>query len=107
MNAYKTMLTVLSALADNDGLTLKKFKSVNYKSGYQVATEGIATAFLSVAARAVVDMGGNAGIWKSNGVYYIDKSHRESTLHKALEIGKECNQQSILRWKDKSLIWLQ
>lgn len=107
MNAYKTMLVTLSALANNDGLTLKKFKPVNYKSGYQVATEGIETKFLSVAAKAVLDMGGNAGVWKSDGVYYIDKSHRESTLRKALEIGKECNQQSILKWADKSLIWLK
>lgn len=30
-------------LQDNDGLTLKNGKPITYKSGYQVATEGIET----------------------------------------------------------------
>ncbi len=37
----------LKNLKDNDGMTLKNYKPVNYKSGYQVSIEdGIATKSL-------------------------------------------------------------
>ena len=40
-------IRTIRKLADNDGLTLKCGKIVNYKSGWQVATEGIETADIS------------------------------------------------------------
>ena len=92
-------------LKDNDGLTLKKGQRVTFKTGYQVATEGIETTDPRTAINAVKAYGGNCGIWFSNGVYYIDKSHRESTLKKALEVGRACNQISILRWRDMGLVY--
>ena len=92
-------------LKDNDGLTLKKGVRVTFKTGYQVATEGIETRDPREAINAVKAYGGNCGIWFSDGVYYIDKSHRESTLKKALEIGRACNQISILRWRDMGLVY--
>lgn len=36
-------IRTLKALKDNDGLTLKNGKRITYKSGWQVATEGIET----------------------------------------------------------------
>lgn len=92
-------------LKDNDGLTLKKGVRVIFKTGYQVATEGIETTDPRQAINAVKAYNGNCGIWFSNGVYYIDKSHRESTLKKALEVGRACNQISILRWRDMGLVY--
>lgn len=92
-------------LKDNDGLTLKKGQRVTFKTGYQVATEGIETRDPREAINAVKAYGGNCGIWFANNCYYIDKSHRESTLKKALEVGRACNQISILRWRDMGLVY--
>lgn len=98
-------IRTLRKLKDNDGLTLKKGKIVRFKTGYQVATEGIETTDINEAILAVRAYKGDCGVWFSEGVFYIDKSHRESTLKKALEVGRNCNQISILRWRDMGLIY--
>ena len=74
------MITIetLTTLRNNDGLTLKKYTAIIYKSGYQVATEG---------------------------VYYIDKSHRVNTKREALEVGRACKQISVLKWANMELIY--
>ena len=92
-------------LTNNDGMTLKGGKRITYKSGYQVATEGIETTSAREAINAVKAYGGNCGIWFSEGIYYIDLSHRVSTKREALEIGRACNQISVLRWKDMGLVY--
>ena len=92
-------------LADNDGMTLKNGKRITYKSGYQVATEGIETTSAKEAIKAVKAYGGNCGIWFSAGVYYIDLSYRVSTKREALEVGRACNQISVLRWRDMGLVY--
>ena len=92
-------------LTDNDGMTLKNGKRITYKSGYQVATEGIETTSAREAINAVKAYGGNCGIWFSDGIYYIDLSHRVSTKREALEVGRACNQISVLRWKDMGLVY--
>lgn len=61
-------------LGNNDGLTLKMGKKVNYKSGWQVATEGIECKTAQEAIDAVRAYGGNCGVWFSEGIYYIDKA---------------------------------
>ena len=98
-------IRTLKKLKDNDGLTLKNGKSIKYKSGWQVATEGIETTDITEAMQAVKAYGGNCGIWLSNGIYYIDKSHRVSTKREALEVGRKCNQISILKWANMSLAY--
>ena len=92
-------------LRDNDGLTLKAGKIITYKTGWQVATEGIETTSAREAINAVKAYGGNCGIWFANGVYYIDKSKRVNTKREALVIGRACNQISILNWKNMSLAY--
>ena len=99
-------IRTLRKLKDNDGLTLKNGKIVNYKTGYQVATEGIETTDINEAMNKIREYKGNCGVWLSKGVWYIDKSHRESTKKKALEIGKLCNQISILKWNTMELIYV-
>lgn len=98
-------IRTLRKLQDNDGLTLKKGKIVRFKTGYQVATEGIETTDINEAILAVRAYKGDCGVWFSEGVFYIDKSHRESTLKKALEVGRACHQISILRWRDMGLVY--
>lgn len=92
-------------LAENDGLTLKGGKPITYKTGWQVATEGVECMTAEMAIRAVRAYAGNCGIWFSNGIYYIDKSHRVSTKKLAMEIGRAHKQISVLRWSDMSLAY--
>lgn len=98
-------IRTLKKLKSDDGLTLKNGKPIHYKSGYQVATEGIVTKDPKEAMSAIRSMKGNAGIWFSDGKYYIDKSHRVDTKKEALEVGRANNQISVLRWKDMGLVY--
>jgi len=102
-----TMINVrrIRKLQNNDGLTLKAGKVITYKSGWQVATEGRECATPAEAMKAVKAYNGNCGIWFSDGIYYIDKSHRVNTKREALTIGKACNQISVLRWRDLALVY--
>lgn len=95
----------LLKLSNNDGLTLKKGQKISYKSGWQVATEGIETADAREAMQAIKAYGGTCGVWFSDGIYYIDKSRRVSTKKEAMAIGRACNQISILKWSDMSLAY--
>ncbi len=95
----------IKKLTENDGLTLKKGQKIPSKSGYQVATEGIEAHTAREAIEAIKSYGGDCGIWFSEGIYYIDKSHRVSTKREALEIGRAHNQISILKWSNMSLVY--
>ena len=92
-------------LANNDGLTLKKGIKITYKTGYQVATEGVAVNTAEEAIKAVKAYNGNCGVWLSDGIYYIDKSKRVNTRSEALEIGRVCNQISVLKWSNMTLVY--
>ena len=92
-------------LAENDGMTLKYGKKVNYKSGWQVATDGVECKTAREAINAVKDFGGNCGVWYSNNTWFVDKSKRVNTKKEALQIGREHNQISILKWSNLSLVY--
>jgi hypothetical protein len=98
-------IRTIKKLINNDGLTLKKGKVITYKTGWQVATEGIETTDPREAINAVKAYGGNCGVWFSEGVYYIDRSHRVSTKREALEVGRAHNQISILGWRKMNLVY--
>jgi hypothetical protein len=98
-------IRTLKKITNNGGLTLKNGKPIVYKSGWQVATEGIETEDMVIAMKAIKAYGCNCGIWFSNGVWYIDKSKRVSTKREALTIGRACNQISILKWANMSLAY--
>lgn len=98
-------IRTINKLADNDGLTLKDGKCITYKSGWQVATEGVEVKTAREAINAVKAYKGNCGVWYSNGIYYIDKSHRVNTKREAMEIGRACNQISILNWRTMGLAY--
>jgi len=100
-----TLLETLRNLSNNGGLTLRKYKAVQYKTGYQVADHGVECKTAEEAVKAVDAMGGNCGIWFSDGVYYVDHSFRVSTKKTALETGRRHNQISVLKWADMSLVY--
>lgn len=95
----------IAKLKENDGLTLKNGKPITYKSGWQVATEGVECKTARECINAVKVYGGNCGVWFADGIYYVDKSHRVSTKREAMEIGKACKQISVLRWRDMGLAY--
>ena len=92
-------------LVENDGLTLKAGKPITYKSGWQVATEGVECHTAREAINAVKAYGGNCGVWFAGGIYYIDKSHRVNTKREALEVGKAHKQISVLNWRTMGLAY--
>lgn len=100
-------IRTIQKLTNNDGLTLKAGRAIVYKSGYQVATEGVECYTARDAINAVKAYGGNCGVWYSEGVYYVDRSHRVDTKREALRIGRECNQISVLGWKGMKLIYCE
>lgn len=95
----------LRKIANNGGLTLKNGKAITYKTGYQVATEGVETKSQEEAMKAIKAYKGDCGIWFAEGVYYIDKSHRVSTKKEALAVGRACNQISVLNWRTMGLVY--
>ena len=92
-------------LSENDGLTLKAGRKISYKSGWQVATEGVEAKTAREAMDAVKAYKGDCGIWYAGGIYYVDKSRRVNTKKEALTIGHACNQISVLNWKNMSLAY--
>ena len=98
-------IRTLKGLANNDGLTLKRGQRITYKSGWQVATEGKETTDAREAMNYIKQYNGDCGVWYSDGIYYIDKSHRVSTKREAMTVGRQCNQISVLNWRTMGLAY--
>lgn len=98
-------IRTLKKLVNNEGLTLKHGKVITYKSGWQVATEGKETTDINEAIKMVREYNGDCGVWYSEGIYYIDKSHRVNTKREAMQVGKEHNQISVLNWRTMGLAY--
>ena len=100
-------------LADNEGLTLRNGKIVEYKTGWQVGIQGIechTPEEVSILLHKGMGRKGNIGIWLSGGIYYVDISKRITTKQNALTIGKLMNQQSIYGWRPRKkgqLVWCE
>ena len=99
------MTTLILNLKNNDGLTLKNNKPISYKTGWQVADYGVETRDVHEALAAIEELGGNCGVWLSDGVYYIDHSFRVKTKREAITIGRAHNQISVFGWKRQNLAY--
>ena len=98
-------IRTIRKLANNDGITLKGGKVIEYRTGWQVAIYGVEVKTAREAIEAVKAYGGNCGVWFADGIYYIDKSFRVDTKKEALRIGREHNQISIFGWSRKNLAY--
>lgn len=100
-------------IKNNEGLTLRNGKIVEYKTGWQVGITGIEVKTaeeVSSILHSKAGRKGNIGIWFSEGIYYIDISRRISTKREALKVGKSMNQQSIYGWRPRKagqLVWCE
>lgn len=98
-------------IKNNEGLTLRNGKIVEYKTGWQVGITGIEVKTPEEVSRILhsgIGRKGNIGIWFSEGIYYIDISKRITTKQDALKVGKIMNQQSIYGWRPRKagqLVW--
>ena len=98
---HRINVRTIRRLADNEGLTLRNGKIVEYKTGWQVGIQGIechTPEEVSILLHKGMGRKGNIGIWFSNGIYYVDISKRITTKQNALTVGKLMNQQSIYGW---------
>lgn len=99
-------------LQDNEGLTLRNGKIVVYKTGWQVGLYGVECTTpeeVSAFLHSPIGRTGNIGVWRSNGIYYIDVSVRVATKAEAIALGQRMNQQSIYGWAHRNagqLVWL-
>ena len=98
-------IRTIRKLNNNDGITLKSGKVIEYKTGWQVAIYGVEVKTAKEAIEAVKAYGGNCGVWFADGIYYVDKSFRVDTKKEALRIGREHNQISIFGWSRKNLAY--
>ena len=98
-------IRTIRKLQENDGLTLKAGKIINYKTGWQVADYGVEARTAEEAIKAVKLYNGNCGIWYAGGIYYVDHSFRISTKREALAIGRKFSQISIFGWKTQKLAY--
>lgn len=98
-------IKTIRKLNNNDGITLKNGKIIEYKTGWQVAVYGVEVKTAREVIEAVKAYGGNCGVWFADGIYYVDKSFRVDTKKEALRIGREHNQISIFGWSRKNLAY--
>ena len=85
-------------ITENQGLTLRNGKIVEYKTGWQVGITGITCKTpeeVSDLLHHGIGRNGNIGIWYSGGIYYIDVSRRITTKQDALKVGKNMNKKNI------------
>ena len=103
----------IKKLKNNEGLTLRNGKIVQYKTGWQVGIQGVEVKTaeeVSVLIHKGIGRKGNIGIWFSEGIYYVDISKRITTKQDALKVGKLMNQQSIYGWRPRKagqLVWCE
>ena len=94
----------IKKLNNEEGLTLRNGKIVEYKTGWQVGICGIECSSaeeVSAIIHSEMAKKSNIGIWLSNGIYYVDISKRISTKNKALEVGRANEQLCIYGWRKR------
>lgn len=105
----KITLATIKSIKRNGGATFNKYGvRVSMKSGYQVSkqdlliipVEQLTKQVLTELIRLLIKRGDYLGVWIDNGKAYVDISCRIATKTRAMLIGRELHQLSILRWRD-------
>lgn len=110
---HRINVRTIRKLENNEGLTLRNGKIIQYKTGWQVGLYGIECRTpeeVSILLHKGIGRKGNIGIWFSEGIYYVDISKRVQTKKNALVVGQVMNQQSIYGWaprKKGQLVWVE
>ena len=105
----KITLATIKSIKRNGGATFNKYgERVTMKTGYQVSkcdlliipVDELDMFIVKELLERLVRRGYYLGLWIDNGNVYIDISCRIPTKSKAMEMGRELNQLSVLRWSD-------
>jgi hypothetical protein len=105
----KITLATIKSIKRNGGATINKYgERVTMKTGYQVSkcdlliipVDELDKLIVKDLLGRLISRGDYLGLWIDNGSVYIDISCRIATKSKAMEMGRELNQLSILRWSD-------
>ena len=105
----KITLATIKSIKRNGGATFNKYgERVAMKTGYQVSKCDLLIIPVDELDKLIVkdllgrlmSRGEYLGLWIDNGSVYIDISCRIATKSKAMEMGRELNQLSVLRWAD-------
>ena len=94
-------------IPENGGLTLRNGCPVQFKTGYQGGVRGEIFHTPEEVSRFLHTVGrkGDWGIWRDNGLWYVDESKHIATKKAALALGVACNQLSIYSWAKDDVIW--
>lgn len=99
----------IQEIINNGGATINyKGKIITMVSGYQVSKQDLGRVAIADFTQKMIDdviahglkRGEYCGIWVDSGFVYVDISVRIATKNKAMVMGKQLNQLSILRWCD-------
>lgn len=105
----KITLATIKSIKRNGGATFNKYgERVAMKTGYQVSkcdlliipVDELDKLIVKELLGRLMSRGEYLGLWIDNGNVYIDISCRITTKSKAMEMGRELNQLSVLRWAD-------
>ena len=105
----KITLATIKSIKRNGGATFNKYgERVAMKTGYQVSkcdlliipVDELDKLIVKELLGRLMSRGEYLGLWIDNGSVYIDISCRIATKSKAMEMGRELNQLSVLRWAD-------
>ena len=105
----KITLATIKSIKRNGGATINKYgERVTMKTGYQVSkcdlliipVDELDKLIVKELLGRLISRGDYLGLWIDNGNVYIDISCRIVTKSKAMEMGRELNQLSVLRWSD-------
>ena len=103
----------INSILNNGGATFNyNGERVQMKSGYQVSKQDLVIVpiadFNKYLIKALVEMldgrGEYLGVWVDNGKVYVDISCRVATKRDAMQMGRDLNQLSVLRWADMACL---
>lgn len=103
----------INSVIRNGGATFNcNRERVQLKSGYQVSKCDLLIIPVANLTKDIVkgliakltSRGEYLGLWIDNGNVYVDISCRVATKRDAMQMGKDLNQLSILRWSDMTCL---
>lgn len=103
-----TRATVNSIIRNGGATINKNGERVTLKSGYQVSKcdllilpiENLNKLIIKSLITKLVSRGEYLGLWVDDGKVYVDISCRVATKRGAMQMGRDLNQLSVLRWRD-------
>ncbi len=103
-----TKATINSILRNGGATFNRNQERIQLKSGYQVSkcdlliipAADLTKEIVKGLIAKITARGEYLGLWIDNGNVYVDISCRVATKREAMQMGRDLNQMSVLRWAD-------